>query len=140
MSKRQRNTKVLPAERKALMAERRLLEKINSTTSVAKATGSVAQEFTRIKDIVDRGDGILLILNATPERPDVSKFLSYRQALAHLYATKQTIPLMNLVDAKAASEMLLMLEHRLYEALTAPGLLPEGGIEPEDPHPGRKKP
>lgn len=126
--KKQKNTKVLPVTSPAKAAEKRLLDKANATESVAKVSGSIAQSFDRIKDIVDTGTGIMLILNPTPTDPRVSKTLSYEQALRHLMATKRTIPIMALSDQKSAIEMLVALESRLLEALTSTDVVSAGFI------------
>ena len=92
-----------------------LYKKIDETPSVAKETGSEKQSFRRIRDIIDNGLGLTILIHPCPEDPRTEVHLSYKEAAYRLFAMKKMAPIINLKDAKAFTEILELLQARLEE-------------------------
>lgn len=98
-------------------------EKMESNESIARTTSSVKQGFSRIRDIIDCGEFLKIMLVPTADDPSQERTLSYGQAFGRLNAMRRMAPIVNLEDAKAFFEVITLLEARLQEAANKRGFM-----------------
>lgn len=97
-------------------AERRQLDAI-SGGSIARETGSVPQEFTRIRS-VDYHDGVF-VFGLKPDPMDLRDHvtMTVSEAFRKIRALREMMRVIPLVDPKMASEMLVELVRKMQEAI-----------------------
>lgn len=85
--------------------------------SVARETGSVEQEYTRIRSIEDTGIGFVVYLKPSVTDLRDSVFFTYEEMAARLMRMRYVLKKVPLKDQKSVSEMLIEIERKLYEAM-----------------------
>lgn len=94
--------------------------------SIARETGSVEQEYTRIRSIEDTGLGFVVYLKPTPLDLRDSVYFSYEEMAARLMRMRYVLRKVPLKDQKAVSEMLIEIERKVYEAISKNEMAQEG--------------